>query len=768
MKTVLRARAIGMPLALPLGFAALILLAPAARAEDDGTIRVVGHPDPEGLLPDQSAPAAISGVGVPFITKQAPTLNAFQLVNLLPGANVSSTDPFGLSATSSLTLRGLAQDSIGVLLEGAPQNDIGYYYAYPAQFADAENLSEVTLRPGAAAIAAPVVNAVGGVLAVTLDAPHDTPGVFADVSVGSYNERRGFVRVDSGHFAGDTLRAFLSYSNNRADNWRGPGFDTRQHIDAKIAAAWGAGNTASLAISYNDANTSAYASPTLADWQAQGRRFGHGGSYARDGLDYWRLYRQPFRNLYASAPVHLVLSDSLSLDSTTYVQRGFGNAPYGASIGPDGYYPGTVLGTETLDRPVPGATDTTRDVLANFTGDQFRTGEVLSLTWRRGAHALTAGAWFDRGVDHDIQSFTPLDAQGQPLDGWGKGADAIRTGDGRLYALMDIHTTTVTKAFFVADSMTLAQGLTLDLGFKGVNLLHSGRNLLPGTQGAVRANRFAALPRASLHWQASARQQFFANVTTSFRAPDQYALYDNYDGYGGVSSTGTDRLRSERSIAAELGWRWQGRDLSASVTGFGYAFRNRLVATVAPLNGALVNTTINAGRQHTVGVDGEIDWRPAEGVSLYLSGEWLHARLQDDLPVGEDFLPTRGKRAVQAPEVQFGLGGTYDDTRLFGSVALKYVGRQYATLVNDESIPGYATLDVAFGVHFARPGAPRTDLRVNLINLTDPRVLSGVEAVTANARDTMGRRGSLIAGSAPGYYIGAGRAVAVTLAHQFR
>lgn len=57
-----------MPLALPLGFAALILLAPAARAEDDGTIRVVGHPDPEGLLPDQSAPAAISGVGVPFIT----------------------------------------------------------------------------------------------------------------------------------------------------------------------------------------------------------------------------------------------------------------------------------------------------------------------------------------------------------------------------------------------------------------------------------------------------------------------------------------------------------------------------------------------------------------------------------------------------------------------------------------------------------------------------------------------------------------------------
>jgi iron complex outermembrane receptor protein len=88
---------------------------------DRGTIRVVGHPDPEGLLPDQSAPKAISAVSSAFIEKQAPTFNAFQLVNLLPGANVSMSDPFGLSTSSSLTLRGLGQDEIGVLMEGAPR-----------------------------------------------------------------------------------------------------------------------------------------------------------------------------------------------------------------------------------------------------------------------------------------------------------------------------------------------------------------------------------------------------------------------------------------------------------------------------------------------------------------------------------------------------------------------------------------------------------------------------------------------------------------------
>eukprot|EP01037_Dinobryon_pediforme_P027699 gene27699-30678_t len=110
---------------------AALVAAPALAAPDGPSdkdqprdIVVTGHPDPEGLLPDQHAPKAQSAISADFITKQAPTLNAFQLVGLLPGANISSSDPYGLSTSSSLTLRGLGQDEIGVLMEGAPQNDI--------------------------------------------------------------------------------------------------------------------------------------------------------------------------------------------------------------------------------------------------------------------------------------------------------------------------------------------------------------------------------------------------------------------------------------------------------------------------------------------------------------------------------------------------------------------------------------------------------------------------------------------------------------------
>lgn len=233
-------------------------------------------------------------------------------------------------------------------------------------------------------------------------------------------------------------------------------------------------------------------------------------------------------------------------------------------------------------------------------------------------------------------------------------------------------------------------------------------------------------------------------------------------------SQGTNGLKNEYSISQELGYRYIGPSLSFSLTGFHYHFRNRQVATVIDSGGALVNSTINAGSQNSYGLDGEIDYRPAKGMSIYASAEYLHTRLNDDLAINGDYLPTRGKRAVSAPSFQFALGSTYDDGRLFGSSALKYVGRQYATFMNDESIKGYATLDLSVGVHLAGLiDAQVMDLRINAINVTNPRVLSGVYSISTNAQDTVGRNGTLIAGSAPTYYVGSGRAVVATLSRAF-
>ncbi|HXH15408.1 MAG TPA: TonB-dependent receptor [Sphingomonas sp.] len=728
-------------------------------------IRVVGTPDPAGFLPDQSVPRAQSAISADFIVKQAPTLNAFQLVTLLPGANVASSDPYGLSTSSSLTLRGLGQDEIGVLMEGAPQNDIGYYYAYPSQFADPENLKRISLAQGSVDIDSPTLGGAGGLLSLALDDPKARAGALVDLSLGSYAARRVFGRIDTGTIGSTGLKAFLSYSNTRADNWRGAGYDMRQHIDAKLLGEWGSGNRASLALSFNDANSSSYPSPTLAEWNAQGRGFNYDKRYTAGNTNYWRLYRAPFRNLYASAPVHLVLNDRLALDSTTYLQFGYGNSPYGTQLTTAGNY----LGTEELAEPIalPGAVDGVATVLGNYTGDQMRTGNVSKLTLRTGAHVVTAGLWFDYGTDRVTQSYTSIGPDGIPVDRWGYRAKAIRTADGRLLAYENQRTVTVTKGFFLADSVAVTPRLTIDAGFKGVNVLRNGRTYLPGPQDRVRNDSFAALPRAAIHYRLDDRQQLFANITTNFRTPNEFTLYNSY--YGGeVVVRGTNALKNEYSVSQEIGYRFIGAQLSASVTGFHYKFRNRQLATVIDQGGAQVNGTLNAGGQSSYGVDAELDYRPVPGVSLYVSGEYLRARIDDDLPIGADFLPTRGKHAVSSPTVQFGAGGTYDDGRFFGSVASKYIGRQYATFMNDERIKGYATLDLSVGMHLADwLDGKRTDLRVNAINVADPHVLAGVQAVSTNAQDTIGRNGTVIAGSAPAYYIGSGAAVMATISRAF-
>lgn len=766
MKKLLKSSAaLAFPIALsltaPVSFAAEI----DDAANSDQAITVTGHIDPQGLLPDQTAPVSISEVSVNYITKQAPTLNAYQLINHLPGANVATTDPYGLSPFSSLNLRGLGADAIGVLMEGAPQNDIGYYTAYPSQFADTENLQTISLQQGSAAIDAPLVGAVGGLLSVKLNDPAQDFGGLLTLSLGSYDQRRLFLRLDSGQIGDTNMRAFISYSNNRADNWRGAGYDTRQHIDAKLLNEWGDGHRVALNLSLNTATTSNYPAPTMADWQAVGRDYNHDERWSAGNSNYWKLYRAPFHNLYATVPLHLKLGENLALDSTSFLQFGYGNSPYATTLNTTGNYLGTEAITGTVD--IPGAVDGEALVMGNWTGKQFRAGNVTKLSGEHGAHQWALGLWYDQGRDIVLQTYSPIRANGDPVDSWGRPKNTIRTDDGRMLAYENQRTKPITKGFFVTDTISLNDDVKLELGFKGVHYLRRGTNYLPGPQRDVRRSSFAALPRAALHVELDERQQLFANLTTSFRAPNEFTLYNSYWD-GEIVKQGRPDLKDERSFAQEIGYRYIGRNLSFSATAFHYHFRNRLISTAFNSGGALVNTSINAGTQNTWGLDAELNYRPAEGVSIYASGEYLRSRIGDNMPVGEDFLPTKGKHSISSPTFQFALGSNFDRGRIFGSSALKYVGRQYATFMNDESIKPYATLDLSIGVHLAGLiDDQKMDLRLNALNITNPKILSGVYAATNNAKDVRSTGGATVEGAAPLYYIGAGRAFILSLARTF-
>lgn len=733
------------------------------------------HQPGGGLIRVQMGARSISTVSQDFIGKQPPMATAFQLAAMLPGANVSTSDPMGFSPNTNISVRGLGGDSIGYVLEGMPLNDVAYSSGTPSQFADSENYQEIALSQGAADLDSPVLNAAGGLMKLTFRDPAGKAGGDASVSYGSYNTNREFLRLDTGEIGHSGVRGFVSYSHGATDNWRGAGRDNKQHVDFKFLKEWGKGNRASLLGSFNTTITSWYPEPTMSSWKSDGigganNLLAHYDSSSQEnGANYWRLWRDAERTLYGAAPIHLTLSDRLSLDVTPYAQMAYGNWPGGSTLSETGLYQGTQALSDTLN--LPGAQDGTAVVRADYTQRSYRSGFTSALHYRSGWNDIVLGYWYDYGDDNEQQPFTAVQTNGYAADIWAQnGHDLIRLSDGGKLLGGSFHTISQTNALFVGDHMSLFHDrLAIDLGFKAVMFGYRGANSLPGPQYRVSTDSFEPLPRLGVRWRIDDADQLFFNATTSFRAPDQTALYNTYDpSSGSVATSGTSDLRNEYSISEELGYRRTGRWVIGSLTLFNYNFTNRQISTQAVQNGSIISTTLNAGGQTSRGVDVEIGLRPWHHFSPYVSGEYLHATIDNNLMSGGGLLPTRGKIAVRSPTLQAAAGLSYDDGHFFGVATVRYTDHQYATFMNDERISDHATGDIAIGYRFGDHfHLRRPTLRMNFINITNEHYLSGVASPTLNAKDTTGVYGTTIAGSAPAYYIGGGFAALFTASTGF-
>ena len=725
-----------------------------------------------GLIKPQTEAKSISTVSSAYIQTQPAIQNAYQYLQLTPGALVSTADPYGLSTQFSINIRGLGQDELGYVLEGMPLNDIGFYTAYPSQFIDSENIDEISLAQGSADLDSPAISAAGGLMTLSMLDPSLKPGGSIDASYGSYSTNREFIRLDSGLIGSSGVRAFISFSNTDSDQWRGPGRVKRQHIDYKVVKEWGDGNRITLTGTYHDGITPNYTLPTLGDYQTLGKTDNYDASFTPGDGNYWRLNTGTFRILYMSAPAKLVLTDRLGLNVTPYWQYGYGNAPYGTTLTEDGNYQGTA-GPYTVS--IPNYDADLGAVMANYQDLQYRAGLVTKFTYTTGHNSIIAGDWYDYSDETDTQSFTGLSTAGVPGDIW---ADTdrglIRLPNGQLLLAGADHVITQTNELFLADVLHLLDDtLTLEAGFKEAMISRDGTNGVPGPQYRANVNNAEPLPRLAARYQIDPQHQIFASATTNFRTPSEASFFDTYSG-GQLSGAANTNLKPEYSISEEIGYRYTGGVITASAVFFNYNFTDRQVATIEQVSGSIssgnqINTSINAGGQTTRGIDVEMGARPWYHISPYLSAEYLRATIDNDFHlVGQDYLPTAGKTAVRSPKIQAALGLSYDDGTVFGTLGVKHVGAQYATFMDDEKIPEYTTMDMGVGYRLPPIGLKaRPQLKLNIINLTGEDYLSGVANPTPNAKTTIGRAGTQIAGTQPSYYLSGGFTVIFTAQQAF-
>ena len=693
-----------------------------------------------------------------YIAKQPPAQSPFMLVQLLPGAVVEEQDPWGLSG-GALTLRGLDNTEMAFIWEGMPIADVGVYTTYPSEFADGENLEDLSLQQGSSNIDTPTDNGSGGLFTFHDRDPSIRPGGLLDYGYGTYRYNREFLRLDSGLIGNSGIRAFASISHQTDVAWRGSGPDHKVHVDWKAVKEWGDDNRIAFVGAYQESQQVSYTTPTLFEWNTLGRSFNYDGTYTYNDTNYWKLNRNPYRNFEFSGPSHFTLTDHLSLDFTPYFWRGFGNGTIGldATNGP-----GNFLGTEPVNLVVPNAVNGSAPELFAFVDNQYRSGFNTEAKYGLGINQFFVGWWFDYSNDRDYYTYSPVNADGSPYDVWGN-ENVLRTTTGQRFLGRDDDTKTTIHSIYAGDEIKLLDNkLTIDAGFKEAIVNRNGTNYLPGPQYKVVLNDAQPLPAAAIRYQVNVRTQVFASVSTNFRSPVNTTLYNQYSG-GAVSFQGGGSTKDEFSISEELGVRYAGELVLASASYFHYNFTNRqLISAVAGTNNA-VTASINGGGQTSDGFNVELSTRPWNHFRPYVAMQYLHATVDNDLYEGGDLLPTAGKTAVESPAFVGQAAIDWDNGTFFWNWNVRYIGRQFSTFMNDETLPAYYEMgaDLGFRLHdFWRVRAPTVQL--NFINLTNNHFLSGISSLATNAHATTGVYGTTIGGSAPAYYVGEGFAAILT------
>jgi len=782
--------------------------APPSNSPEIENITVTGVTGADaggGLMVEEKGTKQKSTVTTDFIATQAPTSNPVQLLRYLPGANVSSSDAFGVQQ-SDITVRGLGSTQIGVSLEGMPLNDSGSFAIYPSEWIDSENLSSITLSHGSSELDSPFVYATGGSINITMNEPTHDFRTTVGQSVGSHSAIRSYVRLDSGDlnvFSPGDWRMFLSGSYYSTNHYTGPGSDEREHLDFKAVHDWGADNRIAPVIIVNRGILDKYYGPSLAAWNTQQFKaidypatlINSVTSSAAPNIatDYYKLVQNPFIDVIASMPTSIRILDNLTYEATPYFWYGFGNGGAGAYVTSANtlYYGTTKLVYNGLSSPYT-VLGSDKVFYSPSITETYRPGLTNKFTLDLDNQKLVAGYWIEYSAQHQWKPVGMVDAGGAPLDIWGtKVADLLLMPNGNKYTAYDETAYSWNNVIFFGDTIGFwNERLQFDVGVKQSWVSRDADNhelatpdlaLWPSQE--IKQTRSETLPTFAVRYHITGDDTVFANWVTNFRTPNTFPTFFgslNNPVSAAVYDLPTPNLKDERSQTAEVGWRHQDGLVDTALSAFAYDFHDRQFTINVPIpqSSGYFTDDINIGTTHSYGVDFEIGFHPVDHWRPYFSAEYLKTRQEGNIPTFgtlgtnryfSDSLPTAGHQVPRSPNDQFALGLAYDNAGLFGNFGLKYVGKQYSTFMNDETMPEYYTADLTLGYRFDQIGpAQKPEIRLNVVNLTDVRYLSGVQGVYTNVKSYTGINGSAIGpSSSPYYYVGAPFEVMMTVTTKF-
>ncbi|GGY11147.1 TonB-dependent receptor [Paludibacterium paludis] len=760
-------------------------LADGAKTSELGTITIIGEGDKlgSGLLQQEDSGRARSNVSRSSLEKERPTSNPYQVINMLPGVNAVSTDASGLFG-GSLNLRGFNADQIGFTVNGMPVNDSGNFAVYPQEFLDNENLCQTFVTQGSTDTDAPHIGATGGNVGFSTCDPEDKSRVRVMQTYGSNRLSKTFARFDTGRVLGDAAKFYVSFSHAEADKWKGLGSARRDHVDAGFRLDLGSGSYLNGSLLWNNAVNHNFYTPSLKELQNDyfvdyATTFpGHLTPVKGTAQDestvatkpqFYKLSQNPFRNLIASVNGVFKLSDKATLKVSPYFWYGFGTGgTQQQTLKESGAILANGAKSGKVDLNGDGDTLDTIIVANSSVTRTLRPGLTVSLNYQLDKHALNGGIWMERATHRQTGPAVPVNSDGTATDIWLQSPQITRP-DGSLYQSRDWKTITTAVQPFFQDTMSfLDDKLSVTAGARYAHVKRDFNNYANEGSGAASMldyqvsksyNQF--LPSLSARYFVTPAHQVFGSVVKNFRAPPNFAYTATNGNVAVVNGkvAVVNEVKPETSVNFELGYRYQSDLVNLSATLFRNNYKDRHLTWKDQLSNSYF---INAGDGVNQGVELEAGTAPFHGVSAYVSYTHNDSKASSDLDTRAGTLPIKDKKFPMTPDNMFGLTLQYAQGPFYVRGKMKYTGKQQATLMNDESVPGYTTFDLDVGYQLPNTAFFKNPMvRASVTNLTSKRYW------TPSSPGINAQKVGNFTGSTLYYLVGQPRAVSVTVSSDF-
>lgn len=777
----MRTRPTILSIAIASLFTAAPLLAQEKKEEEAqrlGTISITGESDKlgTGLIVQEEAPKARSTTTRAALDKLRSTSNPYQGLALLPGVNTFSHDATGLFG-GGMRVRGFNSDQMGFTVDGAPVNDSGSFSVFPQEYTDAENMCELFVTQGTPDTDAPHVGASGGNIGIVTCDSLSRFGAKIQQTTGQLHLSKTFVRVDTGKLpVANGWSSFLSFSHAEADKFKGKGGADRDHIDFRSVLMLPNSSRLMVTALWNDSVNNNYRTGTKAQFAAN-PNFDFAETFIGNPAPvagtrqapvtqdtYYKLALNPFRNAIITGKANLYLMQAVKLDIEPYFWYGYGTGgTQQFTLNEGGTFRGGVQDLngdgDRLDSVIIYRSSVTKT---------HRPGGTARVSFAVANHRLSIGYWYERARHRQTGPGTRIDNDGNANDLWLESQLVLR-GDGTPYQLRDQLTISRAGNLFLTDTMGfMGEKLRIDLGVKRAfidrdftNFANAGTG--QGADYSARKRFDETLPSIGARYQFDSANQVFANVAKNFKAPGNFSFQGAIVGGVNRIEAISSRLRSETSISSDLGYRHYGKAITFSGSVFNSNFKDRLARQFDAVEGIVIDTNVGDGR--TRGVELELGTVPVRGFSAYVSTSYTRSRNEDDLRLSATSIrPTAGKDFPDTPRWLSALSLQYAQQQYYVNAQAKYTGKRFSTLTNDESVPGYTTVDLNAGYRFGDFGFVRNvTVRANLSNVFDKSYL----ALNAGSGSLFTTNATGTGAQAPQYYQGAPRFSSISISAEF-